>query len=82
MGFYYIRKWFTMSTYFEENEDWISQAEAARLRGVSRQAIAKLVRAHRVRTLKIAGKILVLKEDVENYKPLTAGRPKKHERTI
>jgi excisionase family DNA binding protein len=82
MGFYYIRKWFTMSTYFEENEDWISQAEAARLRGVSRQAIAKLVRAHRVRTLKIAGKILVLKEDVENYKPLTAGRPKKHEHTI
>jgi excisionase family DNA binding protein len=66
-----------MSTYFEEDKNWISQAEAARLRGVSRQAISKLVRSHRIRTLKIAGKILVLKEDIENYKPLTAGRRKK-----
>ena len=37
-----------MSTNFPEEpllpSDWISQAEAARLRGVSRQAIAKLVR--------------------------------------
>jgi excisionase family DNA binding protein len=66
-----------MSTHFEGEKNWISQAEAARIRGVSRQAISKLVHSHRIRTLNIAGKILVFKEDIENYKPLAAGRPKK-----
>ena len=69
-----------MSTYFTETvqpDDWISQAEAARLRGVSRQAIAKLVRNERVRVLEIAGNTLVHKGDVETYQPLPAGRPKK-----
>lgn len=60
-------------------DDWISQAEAARLRGVSRQAIAKLVRNERVRVLEIAGNTLVHRGDVESYEPLPSGRPKKHE---
>jgi hypothetical protein len=35
--------------------EWISQAEASRIRGVSRQAIAKLVANGRLRCLEIGG---------------------------
>lgn len=70
-----------MSTYFEsiDPEGWISQAEAARIRGVTRQAISKLVKGGRLRTLDIGGNTLVSRKDVEAYEPLPPGRPKKHE---
>lgn len=56
---------------------WISQSEAARLRSVSRQAIALLVKKGRFRTLEIGGKVLVHRKDVELYKPKPPGpRPK------
>nr|VFJ96273.1 MAG: Helix-turn-helix domain [Candidatus Kentron sp. LFY] len=45
-------------------KEWLSQADAARLRGVSRQAISKLVRKGRFRTLVIGGHVFVHKEDV------------------
>src|SRR3954447_9619325 len=48
-------------------EDWISQADAARMRGVTRQAIAKLVKANRLRSVVIAGHTLVSRDDVERY---------------
>jgi excisionase family DNA binding protein len=56
-----------MSTHFAgaiESEDWISQAEAARIRGVSRQAIARLIRKGRFRVLRIAGKTLLKRAEV------------------
>lgn len=53
-------------------EHWISQAEAARIRGVSRQAIARLIYKERFRTLRIGGRLLLLRSDVQDYK---AGRP-------
>jgi len=56
--------------------DWISQAEAAHLRGVTRQAIARLVRRDRLRTLVIGGHTLVSRADVEAFVPRPAGRPK------
>ena len=56
---------------------WISQAEAARIRGVSRQAISRLVQKQRLRTLSIGGHLLVSREDVKRFKPLNAGRPTK-----
>jgi len=56
--------------------EWVSQAEAARLRGVSRQAIAKLVAQGRLQSLDIAGRALVRRSDVLNYTPLPPGRPK------
>lgn len=59
--------------------DWITQAEAARLRGVSRQAIAKLVKKGRLRTFRIGGYTLVNRSDVEEYRPREAGRPRKEE---
>jgi excisionase family DNA binding protein len=52
---------------------WISQAEAARLRSVSRQAIAALVKKGRFRTLKIGGKVLVHRQDVEAFEPQQPG---------
>lgn len=59
--------------------DWISQAEAARLRGVTRQAIAKLVRSGRLQSLEIGGRTLVKRADVLNFEPQQAGRPKTSE---
>lgn len=56
--------------------EWISQAEASRLRRVSRQAIAKLVSNGRLRTLKVGGRALVNRADVLAFEPNPAGRPK------
>jgi excisionase family DNA binding protein len=56
--------------------EWISQAEAARLRKVSRQAISKLVRKRRIRYMEIGGHVLVNRFDVESFQPLEPGRPK------
>jgi len=71
----------TLSTYFKAEKivdlNWISQAEAARIRGVSRQAISRLVQKGRLRTLSIGGHIFVSREDIKRFKPLNAGRPTK-----
>lgn len=66
-----------MSTDFKA-EDWISQADAARIRGVSRQAIAKLVRTKRLRTMEIGGHVLIRREDILDFHRKKAGRPKQH----
>jgi excisionase family DNA binding protein len=52
---------------------WISQSEAAKMRGVSRQAIANLVKKDRFRTLKIGGKTLLHRQDVETYQDKPPG---------
>ena len=59
---------------------WISRAKAAQLRGVSRQAIAALVRKNRFRTLKIGGKILLNRLEVETYQAKLPGREPKRGR--
>lgn len=56
--------------------DWISLSEAARLRGVSRQAISKLVKKGRLKSIVIGGHVLVNRTDVESFEPQDAGRPK------
>ena len=56
-------------------DDWVSQAEAAVLRGVSRQAISKLVAAGRLPTLKFGGRMLVGRAAVVDFRPDPAGRP-------
>jgi len=65
-----------MSTNFSENtaDEWISQAEAARIRGVSRQSVARLIKRQRVATLKIGGRLLVRRQDIERFAPQRAGR--------
>ena len=67
------------STNYSEPIDpgaWITQAEASRLRGVSRQAIAKLVGNGRLRTLEVGGRSFVNRADVLAFEPNPAGRPK------
>ena len=56
--------------------EWITQAEAARLSNVSRQAIARLVGNGRLRTLDIGGRAFVNRSDVLAFEPQRAGRPK------
>lgn len=68
-----------MSTNKEETlniKDWITQAEAARIRNVSRQAINKLVKSKRVRSVNIGGATLVNKYDVQYFQAKSSGRPK------
>ncbi len=69
-----------MSTNFSgglpDLSDWISQAEAADLRGVSRQAISKLIRAGRLKTLEAGGHVLVNRTEVLQFQPEAAGRPR------
>lgn len=69
-----------MSTNFLDiiPEEWVSQAEAARLRGVSRQAIMKLIKKGRLKILKIGGHTLVNKKDALKFQKNVAGRPKKN----
>lgn len=72
----------TLSTYLAMSQDlseWISQAEAARLRSVSRQAIAKLVANNRLTTLDVGGRVFVRRNEVLSFEPNPAGRPKNPE---
>ncbi|QHN03813.1 helix-turn-helix domain-containing protein [Granulicella sp. WH15] len=58
-------------------QDWITQAEAARIRDVSPQGISDLIRRGRLQTLLIGGKTFVRRSEVEAFKPTTGGRPRK-----
>jgi hypothetical protein len=58
-------------------KEWVSQSEAARIRNVTPQAIGRLIKKGRFRTLEIAGKVLLDRREVENYKPKPTGRPRK-----
>jgi predicted DNA-binding protein (UPF0251 family) len=63
----------------EKPEGWITQAEAARIRGVSQQAIDNLVKRNRFKTLKLGGKTLLNRADIANYQPQPPGpRPSKN----
>ncbi len=61
----------------QDLSDWISQSEAARLRGVTRQAIAKLVKKGRLKVLVLGGRTFVSKTEVAGFEMQAAGRPKK-----
>lgn len=59
--------------------DLISQAEAARLRGVTRAAISDLIKRDRIRAVEVGGRQLVYRSEIVNYKHGVAGRPSKAE---
>jgi hypothetical protein len=66
------------STNGKDLENYISQVEAARIRGVSKQAIADLIRRGRLTTVSVAGRTLVLRSEVEAFVPQPKlGRPPK-----
>ena len=62
----------------EDIDDWISQVEAARIRNVSKQAIAKLIRRNRLLAREIGGRMLVRRSEVEAFVPMPIGRPRKN----
>jgi excisionase family DNA binding protein len=47
--------------------DLISQAEAARIRAVSRAAICDLIRRERLRSVSVGGRELVYRSEVEAF---------------
>ena len=61
--------------------DLISQAEAARLRGVTRAAIQDLVRRGRIRAVDVGGRALVYRSEIANYEQGAPGRPKSESRS-
>jgi excisionase family DNA binding protein len=63
-----------MSTNLYKPEDWVSQAEAARIRGVTRQAIGRLIKKGRLQVWLVGGRSLVRRGEVETYSPKIAGR--------
>lgn len=58
-----------------EDEDLITQSEAAELRGASVAAINDLVRRGKLRSEEKFGKRLVFRSDVLAYVPNKGGRP-------
>ena len=56
-------------------EDLIRQATAAKMRGVSPQAISRLIARGSLRTVVIDGLVFVYREEVENFTPSKGGRP-------
>ena len=63
-------------------DDLISQADAARIRGVSHQAIVHLVKQGRFKVSKIGGRIFLSRTEVESYRPGKPGpHPKEKART-
>lgn len=74
---YYLGAAKVFSTMKIDPEDLITQAEAARIRGTSPQAIAHLMKAGRFKTVTVAGRVLLFRHEVENYESKPAGRPKK-----
>jgi len=61
----------------DDADDWISQAEAARIRRVSRQAISSLIKKGRFQIFSIGGKVLLKRSEVKSYEPEEPGRPRK-----
>jgi len=61
-------------------DELISQAEAARIRGVTPQAIGHLIKAGKLKAVTVAGRRLVFRSEVENFKPDVGGRPIKSDK--
>uniref|UniRef100_A0A372IKD5 DNA-binding protein n=2 Tax=Paracidobacterium acidisoli TaxID=2303751 RepID=A0A372IKD5_9BACT len=45
------------------------------MRGVSRQAISRLIKKGRLQVLRIGGKVLLSRAEIENFVPEQPGRP-------
>jgi hypothetical protein len=55
----------------------VSQPEAAKMRGVSTQAINKLMKRGRLTVIEISGRKFLLRKEVEAFEPNITGRPRK-----
>jgi len=57
----------------DSTDDLVSQAEAARLRAVSRASINDLIKRGRLSTTVIAGRVLVHRSEVMNFEEFKRG---------
>jgi hypothetical protein len=65
-----------LSTNFDEDpNNLISPADAARLRGVTRQAINRLICRGRFKIIVVAGRRFLLRSEVLEFRPEPPGRP-------
>jgi|GEM_PF-2231583 len=58
-------------------KDWITLTTAAKMRGVTRQAISRLVQRGNLSVVEIDGQRFVKRSEVAKYKPGIGGRPKR-----
>ncbi|HEY9286254.1 MAG TPA: helix-turn-helix domain-containing protein [Pyrinomonadaceae bacterium] len=58
--------------------DLVTVAQAAEMRGVTRQAINHLVRQGKLKGVDIAGVRFLLRSEVESFQPDSGGRPKEN----
>ena len=56
--------------------DLITPAEAARMRGVTRSAITDLMRRGRLRIIEVGGRPFLSRAEVERFTPEITGRPR------
>ena len=61
----------------QDFSDLISISEAARIRNVSHAAIQDLIKRGKISVEEIGGRKLLSRQEIENYKPDTGGRPPK-----
>jgi len=65
------------------SNDLVTQAEAARLRGVTRSAINDLVKRGKLKKVQRVGSVLFLsRREVLNYTPEVGGRPAKKKEKV
>lgn len=58
-------------------EELLSVADAAKLRGVSRQAINHLIRQNKIGFIQIGRNRFILRQSLESFTPDKGGRPLK-----
>ena len=54
----------------------ITQKEAAKIRGVTPQAINRLVQRGSLKSVEVLGRRLVFRDEVEKFEPSKGGRPR------
>jgi excisionase family DNA binding protein len=72
-----VRKESSKTIHKDSSEKYMSQAEAARRRGVTDQTIGSMIRRGRLTTVKVAGRTLVLRSEIESFVARPKGRPAK-----
>jgi len=84
---YYNRDILLMSRYLDDKDNkgfdpsaWLSQAQAAQLRGVSRQAIAQLVKRGRFTIFTVGGRKFLKRSEVEAFESHQPGPAPKRKR--
>ena len=60
-----------------ELEKYLTVTEAAKIRGVSRQAIVELITRGRLKATKVGSQWLMKKSAITRFRPLPVGRPRK-----